>query len=68
MTHASYTPAERTQLGITDGLVRLSVGLEDPEDVVADLERAIGIALDSLAAERGATRAKATPSVKEVLA
>ena len=68
MTHASYTPAERTQLGITDGLVRLSVGLEDPEDVVADLERAIGIALESLAAERGATRAKATPSVKEVLA
>jgi cystathionine beta-lyase/cystathionine gamma-synthase len=61
MTHASYTPAERTALGITDGLVRLSVGLEDPEDVVHDLERGIGIALESLASDGlvGASRAAA---------
>ncbi|MDP1820157.1 MAG: PLP-dependent aspartate aminotransferase family protein [Acidimicrobiales bacterium] len=32
-----YTPAERTELGITDGLIRMSVGLEHPEDLIADL-------------------------------
>ena len=35
------TPAERADLGITDGLVRISVGLEDPLDLVADLDRAL---------------------------
>jgi cystathionine beta-lyase/cystathionine gamma-synthase len=35
------TPAERAGLGITDGLVRLSVGLEHPDDLVADLDRAL---------------------------
>ncbi|HBG01423.1 MAG TPA: methionine gamma-lyase [Firmicutes bacterium] len=37
MTHSPYTPEERELCGITDGLVRLSVGLEDPEDIIADL-------------------------------
>lgn len=37
MTHAAYTPAEREALGVTDGLLRLSVGLEDVEDLLADL-------------------------------
>ena len=41
MTHAGYTQPERDALGITDGLVRLSVGCEDAEDLVADLERAL---------------------------
>jgi cystathionine beta-lyase/cystathionine gamma-synthase len=34
-------PAERERVGITDGLVRLSVGLEDVEDLVADLREAL---------------------------
>ena len=41
MTHAGYTQQERDELGITDGLVRISVGCEDAEDLVADLEQAL---------------------------
>jgi cystathionine beta-lyase/cystathionine gamma-synthase len=41
MTHGSLEPAERGSLGITDGLVRLSVGLEDPADLEADLVQAL---------------------------
>jgi cystathionine beta-lyase/cystathionine gamma-synthase len=41
MTHAGYTQAERDALGIGDGLVRISVGLEDAEDLVADLGRGL---------------------------
>lgn len=41
MTHAAVPPAERQAAGITDGLVRLSVGLEDTEDLIADLEQAL---------------------------
>jgi cystathionine beta-lyase/cystathionine gamma-synthase len=37
-----YTPAERAELGITDGLVRMSVGLEHPDDLEADLRQALG--------------------------
>jgi cystathionine beta-lyase/cystathionine gamma-synthase len=40
MTHASVPPEERARLGITDGLVRISVGIEDVEDLIADLEGA----------------------------
>jgi len=40
MTHASVPAVERTRLGITDGLVRISVGIEDVEDLIADLENA----------------------------
>jgi cystathionine gamma-lyase/cystathionine beta-lyase/cystathionine gamma-lyase/homocysteine desulfhydrase len=42
MTHAGYTQAERDQLGITDGLVRISVGCEDAEDLLDDLRTALG--------------------------
>jgi len=42
MTHASVPPAEREKIGITDGLVRISVGIEDAEDLIADLDRALG--------------------------
>jgi len=42
MTHASVPAAERQRLGITDGLVRISVGIEDAEDIMADLDQAIG--------------------------
>jgi cystathionine beta-lyase/cystathionine gamma-synthase len=37
-----YTPAERLELGITDGLIRCSVGLEDADDIIADLLQALG--------------------------
>ena len=40
MTHASVSPDMRQKLGITDGLVRLSCGIEDTEDLLADLEQA----------------------------
>ena len=42
MTHAVMAPAERLRVGITDGLVRLSVGIEDVEDLIADLREALG--------------------------
>lgn len=42
MTHASVPPEERTRLGITDGLVRISVGIEEVEDIIADLDQALG--------------------------
>lgn len=41
MTHASVPEPERNRLGITDGLVRVSVGIEDVEDIVADLDQAL---------------------------
>jgi cystathionine beta-lyase/cystathionine gamma-synthase len=41
MTHGSVPPEQRAAAGITDGLVRLSVGLEHPEDVIADLKQAL---------------------------
>ena len=40
MTHASIPEDKRAVLGITDDLVRLSVGIEDAEDLIADLEQA----------------------------
>ena len=41
MTHASVPEPERNRLGITDGLVRVSVGIEDVEDIIADLDQAL---------------------------
>lgn len=41
MTHASVPPEDRKRLGITDGLVRISVGIEDIEDLIADLDQAL---------------------------
>ncbi len=41
MTHASMPPEVRERVGITDGLVRLSVGIEDVEDINADLDQAL---------------------------
>ena len=41
MTHGSVPPEDRAKLGISDGLVRISVGLEDLEDLQEDLERAL---------------------------
>ncbi len=44
MTHSTYTAAERAAHGISDGLIRLSVGLEEPADILADLAQALGAA------------------------
>jgi cystathionine gamma-lyase/cystathionine beta-lyase/cystathionine gamma-lyase/homocysteine desulfhydrase len=41
MTHASVPPEDRQRIGITDGLVRISVGIEDVEDIIADLDQAL---------------------------
>lgn len=41
MTHASVPLEKRASLGITDGLVRISVGIEDVEDIIADLDQAL---------------------------
>ncbi len=41
MSHASYDPQARAAAGITDGLIRLSVGLEDPLDLIDDLDQAL---------------------------
>jgi len=41
MSHASLTPEERQKIGITDGTIRLSVGIEDVEDLIDDLDRAL---------------------------
>lgn len=43
-THQRLTPEQRAALGISDGLLRLSVGLEDPSDLIADLEQALSAA------------------------
>jgi len=44
MTHASLPAAQRQALGIGDGLVRLSVGIEDVADLIADLDQALASA------------------------
>ena len=51
MTHSTYTEAERAAHGISDGLIRLSVGLEAPEDIIADLDRALSGRTLAIAAE-----------------
>lgn len=43
MTHSPYTPEERKECNISEGLVRISVGLENPEDIIADLKRALDV-------------------------
>ncbi|MER3522646.1 MAG: cystathionine gamma-synthase [Ignavibacteria bacterium] len=44
MTHAAIPPEQRARIGITDGLVRISVGIEDADDIIADLEQALNAA------------------------
>lgn len=52
MTHASVPEAMRTELGISDALIRLSVGIEHVDDLIADLENAFKAALRPAAARR----------------
>ena len=42
MTHAAIPQEDRLKSGLTDSLIRLSVGIEDIEDLIGDLEQAIG--------------------------
>jgi cystathionine beta-lyase/cystathionine gamma-synthase len=42
MTHASIPREERIKIGLTDGLIRLSVGIEDADDLIEDLSQALG--------------------------
>jgi cystathionine gamma-lyase len=44
MTHASVPPETRARLGISDALIRLSVGIEDGDDLIADLDQALAAA------------------------
>jgi cystathionine beta-lyase/cystathionine gamma-synthase len=46
MTHGDVPVETRKAIGITDGLIRLSVGLESPEDIIADLEQALAVATE----------------------
>jgi methionine-gamma-lyase len=41
MSHASVPAADRLNYGITDGLIRMSVGIENVQDILADLEQAL---------------------------
>jgi cystathionine gamma-lyase len=43
MTHAAVPPAMRQAMGLTDSLVRLSCGVEDADDLIADLDRALAL-------------------------
>jgi cystathionine beta-lyase/cystathionine gamma-synthase len=45
MTHASVSPEARAELGITDSLIRLSIGVEDKDDLIGDLDQAINKAV-----------------------
>lgn len=40
-SHVGMEPAERQRMGVTDGLIRLSIGIEDPDDLIADLDQAL---------------------------
>jgi cystathionine beta-lyase/cystathionine gamma-synthase len=41
MSHIAFTPEERSRMGIEDGLIRLSIGLEDAADLIEDLSQAL---------------------------
>jgi O-succinylhomoserine (thiol)-lyase len=63
MSHASMREERRFAAGITDGIVRLSVGIEDPDDLILDLEHA----LDANAAPDDTTRAPGVPLDDSIL-
>ncbi len=43
MTHSTYSPEDRAKAGISDGLIRLSVGIENAKDIIADIEQALNL-------------------------
>ncbi len=68
MTHSAYTPEERAEHGISDGLVRLSIGLEDIEDVLADITQALDQATALGLAAAALTNARDVKPRRDVLA
>ena len=64
MTHASISPADRRAAGYSDGLVRYSVGIEDVEDLIADLRQA----LDAIGATPGEREDESEVSVEQYAA
>jgi O-acetylhomoserine/O-acetylserine sulfhydrylase-like pyridoxal-dependent enzyme len=42
-SHRDFTPARRQQVGILDGLVRISVGIEKIDDIIADIDQALSL-------------------------
>jgi methionine-gamma-lyase len=70
MTHSTYTPEERAAHGISEGLVRLSIGLEDLGDITADIEQALDLvtamgAGNGLPGQTISAREGAAPSCSE---
>ena len=57
MSHASMRPEQRETAGITEGVIRLSVGIEDAGDLISDLERALDEALEAVDADLAAVAA-----------
>jgi cystathionine gamma-synthase len=43
MSYWSYTPEERASFGITDNMIRFACGIENSEDIIADLEQALSV-------------------------
>ena len=56
-THRELSPAKRARLGITEGLIRISVGIEDITDIFADIEQALTARVETLAHSRQALAA-----------
>lgn len=67
MTHADVPPEQRRAAGIGDGLIRLSVGLEDPEDIIRDLAQAIELAHASERVEAGSAKSGVIKAVAAVV-
>ncbi|MFC0673891.1 O-acetylhomoserine aminocarboxypropyltransferase/cysteine synthase family protein [Brachybacterium hainanense] len=63
-THCHLTPSQRAACGVSEGTVRLSIGLEDPSDLRADLEQALVTA--AAVAERAESASAAEPDVREL--
>lgn len=66
MTHADVPREHRLKVGITDGLIRVSVGLEDVQDIIADLEQAIEAAHLEQSPERAVAPQLPAPTLEEV--
>jgi cystathionine gamma-synthase len=67
MTHAGMEESARLRAGISPGLLRVSVGIEDPADLVADLEEGLARAATCVAAHTAAHAAKAQPAPRRQL-
>ena len=52
-SHRDLSPARRKALGISDGLIRISVGIESVDDIIADIEQALATGTEPLAVASG---------------